>query len=54
MASIIHWTTQMTSKDKLFYQQMGQRIALFRRAQDLTQQQPRRNRSKNIDFSINI
>ena len=29
----------MASKDKLFYQQMGQRIAQFRKAQDLTQQQ---------------
>jgi len=39
MASTTHWTTQMASKDKLFYQQMGQRIALFRKTQDLTQQQ---------------
>ncbi len=29
----------MASKNKLFYQQMGQRIALFRKAQELTQQQ---------------
>jgi len=29
----------MASKDKLFYQQMGRRIAQFRKAQDLTQQQ---------------
>ncbi len=39
MALTTHWTTQMASKDKLFYQQMGQRIALFRKAQGLTQQQ---------------
>lgn len=39
MTLIIHWTTQMASKNKLFYQQMGQRIALFRKAQELTQQQ---------------
>ncbi len=39
MVSTIHWTTQMASKDKLFYQQMGQRIAQFRKTQDLTQQQ---------------
>jgi len=39
MASIHHWTTKMTPKDKLFYQQLGQRIARFRKAQNLTQQQ---------------
>lgn len=39
MTSTIHWATQMASKDKLFYQQPGQRIAQFRKAQNLTQQQ---------------
>ncbi len=39
MASTNHWTIRMASKDKLFYEQMGQRIAQFRKAQDLTQQQ---------------
>ena len=39
MASIHHWTTKMTPKDKLFYQQLGKRIAQFRKAQNLTQQQ---------------
>lgn len=29
----------MTSKDKNFYRQLGQRIAQFRKAQNLTQQQ---------------
>ena len=29
----------MTPKDKLFYQQLGKRIAQFRKAQNLTQQQ---------------
>lgn len=29
----------MAPKDKLFYQQLGQRIAQFRKAQNLTQQQ---------------
>lgn len=29
----------MTPKDRLFYQQLGQRIAQFRKAQNLTQQQ---------------
>ena len=39
MASISHWTDQMTPNDKLFYQKLGQRIAQFRKAQGLTQQQ---------------
>jgi len=39
MASFHHWTDNMAPDDKLFYQKLGQRIAQFRKAQDLTQQQ---------------
>lgn len=34
-----YWTTAMAPKDKLFYQQLGQRIAHYRKAQNLTQTQ---------------
>ncbi len=39
MALIQHWAHIMTPKDKDFYQALGQRIAAFRKAQNLTQQQ---------------
>src|SRR5512139_1100585 len=39
MASFHHWTDHMAPDDKLFYQKLGQRIAQFRKAKDLTQQQ---------------
>ena len=39
MASIQQWTCSMTPKDKRYYQALGQRIAAFRKDQDLTQQQ---------------
>jgi transcriptional regulator with XRE-family HTH domain len=39
MASFHHWTDDMAPDDKLFYQKLGQRIAQFRKAQGLTQQQ---------------
>jgi len=39
MASKQHWIHIMTPQDKRFYQQLGQRIARLRKAQNLTQQQ---------------
>jgi len=39
MASIEQWVKSTTPKDKQFYQELGQRIAQFRKAQNLTQQQ---------------
>ena len=39
MASTQPWTRNMTPKDKRYYQALGQRIAVFRKDQDLTQQQ---------------
>jgi transcriptional regulator with XRE-family HTH domain len=39
MALIHPWTTAMTPKDKQFYEALGGRIAQFRKAQSLTQQQ---------------
>ena len=39
MASIHHWTENMAPDDKLFYQKLGKRIAAFRKAHGLTQQQ---------------
>jgi transcriptional regulator with XRE-family HTH domain len=39
MASIQQWAVTMTPQDKRFYQELGQRIAGFRKAQNLTQQQ---------------
>ncbi len=39
MASLFHRAANMTPKDKAFYQDLGRRIAQFRKAQDLTQQQ---------------
>ena len=39
MATIYPWTDNMPPKDKQFYQQLGQRIAERRRAQELTQRQ---------------
>ncbi|WP_143872486.1 helix-turn-helix domain-containing protein [Catenovulum sediminis] len=39
MPSIHYWTRHMPTIDKLFYQQLGQRIAFFRKEADLTQSQ---------------
>ncbi len=39
MASNQKWVNQMTPEDKLFYRELGQRIARFRKAQELTQVQ---------------
>lgn len=39
MASLQFWTDTMALDDKLFYQTLGQRIAQFRKARGLTQQQ---------------
>ena len=39
MALVQEWTGQMSSIDKLFYQELGQRIAAFRKAQEITQVQ---------------
>ena len=39
MASMHQWTLKMTPQDKSFYQQLGQRIAQFRKDQGLTQTQ---------------
>jgi len=39
MASVHKWANQMTPEDKLFYRELGQRIARFRKAQNLTQTQ---------------
>ena len=39
MASIKQWTLKMSPEDKTYYQQLGQRIAQFRKAQGLTQVQ---------------
>lgn len=39
MALIHPWTDRMTPKDKRFYEELGQRIAQARKAQNLTQQQ---------------
>lgn len=39
MTSIHLWTDNMAPDDKLFYQALGQRIAQFRKARGLTQQQ---------------
>ncbi len=39
MALTHQWVRQMTPKDKRFYQGLGQRLATFRKAQGLTQQQ---------------
>jgi transcriptional regulator with XRE-family HTH domain len=39
MASIQQWAVTMTPQDKRFCQELGQRIAGFRNAQNLTQQQ---------------
>lgn len=39
MPSIHFWTDTMAADDKLFYQALGQRIAQFRKARGLTQQQ---------------
>jgi len=39
MASIQQWVKTMTPTDKQFYQEFGQRIAQYRKAQNLTQQQ---------------
>lgn len=39
MASIHQWTDHMAPNDKVFYQKLGKRIAEFRKAQGLTQQQ---------------
>lgn len=39
MASNQKWVNQMTPEDKQFYRELGQRIARFRKAQDLTQVQ---------------
>lgn len=38
MASIQQWTKSMAPKDKQYYQALGQRVAAFRKAQNLTQQ----------------
>jgi len=37
MASIQQWNPKMAPEDKIFYVQMGQRIARYRKAQGLTQ-----------------
>ena len=39
MGNQSYWVLGMTVKDKRFYQEMGNRIADFRKAQGLTQQQ---------------
>ena len=39
MASLNKWMTRVTPEDKVFYQQLGRRIAESRKAQGLTQQQ---------------
>lgn len=39
MASTQQWAVKMTPQDKHFYQELGQRIARFRKAQGLTQVQ---------------
>lgn len=39
MTSKQRWTHQMSPEDKLFYKQLGQRIAQFRKAKGLTQVQ---------------
>lgn len=39
MPSIHFWTDNMALDDTLFYQMLGQRIAQFRKARSLTQQQ---------------
>ena len=39
MASVRHWITTVTPQDKRFYQDLGKRVAEFRKAQDLTQVQ---------------
>lgn len=39
MASIQQWTFKMAPEDKVFYKQLGQRIAQHRKAQGLTQVQ---------------
>ncbi len=39
MALSHKWTTSMTPQDKQFYQELGQRIAMLRKAQGLTQVQ---------------
>ncbi len=39
MMSLQFWTDTMATDDKLFYQALGQRIAQFRKARGLTQQQ---------------